>query len=54
MVRYAYAGMKVKPKIGPNNGSVKMNPSSTMPNVVVNNRLLGQDFQKGILLVLMT
>jgi hypothetical protein len=53
MVRYAYPGRNVNPNIGAMNGKVKTKPRSTIPKVVDSNRLLGQDFQKGTLLVLM-
>ena len=54
IVKYAYTGRKVNPNIGAKNGRVKTNQRSTIPKVVVSNRLLGQDFQNGIILVLMT
>jgi len=54
MVRYAYPGINANPKTGAKNGNVKITPKSTIPKVVVSNRLLGHDFRNGILLVLMT
>jgi hypothetical protein len=54
IVRYAYAGIKANQNNDHINGKVKTNPRNTIPNVVANNRLLGQDFQNGIILVLIT